>query len=171
VETRSRTSFSWQFQAAISIFLLGALTSCKSTSNIYESEGHSVSSIRTDIIRDARTLVGSTYQYAGKGPKKFDCSGLVGYVYGLSNINVGGSSSSLASQGEKISTKELRPGDLIFFKNEGRVFHVSLVSRVKSDEIWVVHSTTSRGVIEENIMASRYWRPLIHKTVSLNSYR
>jgi len=130
VETRSRTSFSWQFQAAISIFLLGALTSCKSTSNIYESEGHSVSSIRTDIIRDARTLVGSTYQYAGKGPKKFDCS-----------------------------------------KNEGRVFHVSLVSRVKSDEIWVVHSTTSRGVIEENIMASRYWRPLIHKTVSLNSYR
>lgn len=172
VERRSKTSFCWQYHALFTLLFLGVLTSsCKSTANIYESEDLSISKVRTDLVEDARSLIGSAYKYAAKGPKKFDCSGLVDYVYGLSNIEVGGSASSLANQGEKLSQHQLLPGDLVFFKRKGQVFHVSMVSKIKGDEVWVIHSTSSRGVIEEDVMASSYWRPLVYKTVSLDSYR
>ena len=159
------------YTLSITVFILGLVTSCKSVSNIYESEAVVASSFRTDLIEDARSLIGSSYLYAGKGPKKFDCSGLVGYVYGLSNIKAVGSSKTLSEEGDEITLKELQLGDLVFFKRKGKVFHVSIVSQLKGSEIWVIHSTSSRGVIEEDIMASNYWRPLVHKTVSLSSYR
>ncbi len=171
VETKNSPTTYRQLATLVTLVFVGMLASCKSTSNIYESDSRGISAVRQDIIKDARSLIGATYEYAGKGPRKFDCSGLVDYVYGRSSIDVGGSAATLADGGQKISLRELRPGDLVFYKRDGRVFHVSIVSRTVGDQIWVVHSTTSRGVIEEDILASRYWRPLIHKAVSLSSYR
>jgi len=147
------------------------LASCKSTIDIYESDIKSLTQERSNIIKDARSLIGSSYKYAGNGPKNFDCSGLVGYVYNRADLVAEGSSSHLSKMGEKIKKQEVRPGDLVFFKRKGKVFHVSIISKINEGELWVVHSTSSRGVIEEDVMASSYWRPLIYKTVSLRSYR
>jgi hypothetical protein len=44
---------------------------------------------------------------------------------------------------------------------------VSLVVMATKDEIWVIHSTTSSGVIRENILASSYWRPKIYQIRSV----
>jgi cell wall-associated NlpC family hydrolase len=69
--------------------------------------------------------------------------------------------------GPSISQKEVNPGDLVFFKKKGRVFHVSIITDASPSKLWVVHSTTSKGVIKEDIMASRYWREKIYKIISL----
>jgi len=144
------------------------LSSCRTVS-IYESGD--ISNERKTIIEDARGLLGSSYEYAARGPKKFDCSGYVGYVYNLSGMRISGSASHLLDQGRPININDALPGDLIFYKHDGRVFHVSMITQNRGDELWVIHSTTSRGVIEEDILASTYWRPMIYKTVSLRSYK
>ena len=36
-----------------------------------------------------------------------------------------------------------------------------MVTEVKDDGIYVIHSTTSKGVIINNITTSAYWRPKI----------
>jgi len=172
VETHHNCALRYLFGLLI-LTSLGSLTSCKTTVNIYESDSNrSVSEQRQEIVEDAKSLIGSPYKYAAKGPKRFDCSGLVGYVYDQSNIDAAGSASSLASQGKSISMDKVQPGDLIFYKRKkGSVFHVSIISRVRRGQLWVIHSTTSRGVIEEDVLSSSYWKPLIFKTVSLSSYK
>ncbi|MEL6845503.1 MAG: NlpC/P60 family protein, partial [Bacteroidota bacterium] len=57
----------------------------------------------------------------------------------------------------------VKPGDLIFFSKNGRgkISHVALVVDHDREGISVAHSTTSRGVIVENISNSRYWKPKI----------
>lgn len=169
VATENNLLLRFSYISALALMLC-SLAACK-TVDIYESDTDHLVEVRDDIVLDARKLIGSDYKYAGKGPNKFDCSGLVGYVYGKSAIKVGGSASSLVDRRKEINLSAVAPGDLVFFKRKGKVFHVSIISRVKKGQLWVIHSTTSRGVIEEEIMSSSYWRPFLYKTVSLRSYR
>lgn len=121
---------------------------------------------RLKIRRDARAKIGSKYQYAAKGPNRFDCSGLVHYTYSRQGIDVPSSSRQLAKLGKGIKVAEAKPGDLVFFKKNGRIFHVSIITQSKPGQLWVVHSTSSKGVIEQDILASPYWRTKLNKLVS-----
>ena len=62
-------------------------------------------------------------------------------------------------EGKKISVDNAQPGDLLFFRRSrgGSVFHVALVVKNEPNNLTVVHSTSSRGVIVENIRNSSYW--------------
>ena len=71
--------------------------------------------------------------------------------------------------GKAIDIEDARSGDLIFYKKNGRVFHVSIISEGSGAELRVIHSTTSRGVIEEDILASPYWSDKMYKIISLTS--
>lgn len=124
------------------------------------SKSH-VSTLRKDIRRYARRYKGSRYKYAGADPKGFDCSGFTSYVLKKFDVKVSRSSKVQATEGRKISLRRARPGDLLFFSKSGRgkPSHVALVIDNRSDGLIVVHSTTSRGVIEENISQSTYWKP------------
>ncbi|MBK6950189.1 MAG: C40 family peptidase [Haliscomenobacter sp.] len=64
-------------------------------------------------------------------------------------------------------------GDLIFFRRSASepVFHVSLVIENDGKSLWVVHSTTSRGVIQEDLLASSYWKPKIYSARDVISGR
>lgn len=71
---------------------------------------------------------GYDYQYASKGPKKFDCSGFVYYVLGNFGIDIGGTTSSYNTRekAKKFGTvfndmDEAKPGDIVIWK-----FHVSI---------------------------------------------
>jgi len=141
------------------------LWGCKST---YISEH---SSVRHDIVSFARQQIGDKYQYAAQGPNKFDCSGLVKYVYTNNGIFAKGSANHLSKNGPNIKRSDIAPGDLIFYKRGGRVVHVSIISKVTGNQVWVVHSTSSKGVIEQEVMASSYWKPMIYKIISLDSFK
>lgn len=119
------------------------------------------SQLRKDITRYSRRYVGTDYKYAGKTPKGFDCSGFTSYVMGRYNIPISPSSRTQAQEGRKISVSRVQPGDLIFFGKRGKVNHVAMVMSNNSGGIRVIHSTTSRGVMVQNISTSEYWKPRI----------
>jgi len=113
---------------------------------------------RTKIIDSANKYIGTKYVYGGKDAQGFDCSGLITKVFVDNKIDVKGNSIGLSKQGKTKTIKNAKAGDLVFFKKGDRVNHVALVTKVNEKELWVIHSTSSRGVIKENILASTYWR-------------
>ncbi len=113
-----------------------------------------------EIVAFAKRYKGAKYQYGGTGPKKFDCSGFTSYVYRQFDIELPRQSGMQEKAGEKISRREARPGDLVFFRKSktGKVFHVALIISNDRDGLVVIHATSSRGVVIDNIDQSTYWK-------------
>ncbi|MEO1437096.1 MAG: C40 family peptidase [Bacteroidota bacterium] len=118
-------------------------------------------SLRYKIVEDGKSCIGSPYKYAGKDRRGFDCSGFTSYVMKQNGITISSSSKTQATNGRKIAVSQVEPGDLIFFGNSGKVSHVALVVSNTKEGIKVVHSTSSKGVILQNISTSNYWKPRI----------
>lgn len=127
-------------------------------------DGPKVVKVRRNVTDYARKYLGTPYKYAGRTPRSgFDCSGFTSYVLNHHRIPVSNNSRAQAKEGRKVDLRKVKPGDLVFFKRKsGPIFHVALVVANSRSGIEVIHSTTSRGVIVENISQSRYWSPLIH---------
>lgn len=123
------------------------------------------SHIRTAITQHAQDLLGVRYKYGGNRPNEgFDCSGLVVYLYQNAGLDMARVSRDQAKQGKVVNNNDARPGDLVFFKKPGgSVFHVSVVVLSNPGELWVIHATSSRGVMRENILASSYWKPKMYQ--------
>ncbi|MCX8211173.1 MAG: C40 family peptidase [Lewinella sp.] len=126
--------------------------------------GSTASYIRADIVGHAKELMGLRYKYGGNNPRQgFDCSGFVLYLYQNAGIDINRISRDQAKQGRSIPTNRARPGDLVFFKRNGKaVHHVSVIVEAGVNKLIVVHATNS-GVIRENILESRYWEPMIYQ--------
>ena len=118
--------------------------------------------LRKRIVEKAQQYVGSTYKYAGTSPKSgFDCSGFTSFMFNEFNVELSPSSAEQSKQGYKIPLDRVKPADLVFFGDASRIQHVAMVVERTKDGIVCVHSTTSRGVIVENVSNSTYWKPRI----------
>jgi hypothetical protein len=116
--------------------------------------------LRQNIQGWAENYLGAPYVYGAKGPKEFDCSGFTGYVLREFEIALLGSSMSQAKQGRAVAVKDAKPGDIVYFENSnGRVNHVAIVTSNSSEGLEVIHATTSRGVVRDNVTKSSYWAP------------
>lgn len=118
---------------------------------------------RQEVVRYALQWIGTSYKYAGTEPRTgFDCSGFTRYVFKQFNISVSPASSAQSKEGAPVNLNAVQPGDiLVFGKSPGNIQHVALVVERTRSGIVVVHSTTSRGVIRENVTESTYWKPLL----------
>ena len=107
-----------------------------------------------DLLSEARSHLGKRYSRGSKGPNAFDCSGFSSYVYRQFGYSLSPSSRDQYNQGEKVDRKDLRKGDLVFFKGrsvKGGVGHVGIV--VNADEkgnFTFIHASTSRGITVSN---------------------
>ena len=125
-------------------------------------ERNSKIKLRKDLAQYARQFKGVRYKYAGKTPKTgFDCSGFTSYVYREFDIVVSPGSKYQAQLGKKKSPKNAQAGDLLFFGKKGKVTHVALVTENSKSGIEVIHATSSKGVMEQNVTQSSYWKPKI----------
>lgn len=77
-----------------------------------------------DVAAFAASLEGSGYQYASKGPNKFDCSGFVYYVLGNFGIKGGNSTAdyNTKEKAKKFGTviddiDDAKPGDIIVWNS------------------------------------------------------
>lgn len=118
-------------------------------------------SLRENIIKSAMRYKGIHYVYGGKTPSGFDCSGFTSHVFKENGVSLTGASRQQATVGKAKPLQKAEPGDLVFFKNKGKVTHVSIVVEKADDKLWVVHSTSSRGVVKDEILHSSYWKPKI----------
>lgn len=75
-------------------------------------------------FKKARTRAGMSYRYGSSGPRAFDCSGLVRWAYAKAGKKLPRSSGAQAATTKRV--KKPRKGDLVFFHNGGRVYHVGL---------------------------------------------
>lgn len=146
------------------IFTAFVAIGCSTIQQIRTNDLAGESRMRSKIAREASLYIGSKYRYGGSDRSGFDCSGLVFQVYKSNGIMLPRSSRQQASHGKKISLDHINVGDLIFFKQKGKINHVAIVSKTNRHDIWVIHSTTSRGVIQERLFASQYWSARIYCT-------
>ena len=139
------------------------LTSCASSKLTQESStiGSSAKDLerkRSSIISNARAHIGTKYKAGGKTPAGFDCSGFSFYIFKENGIALQASSTLQSSQGIKIKTKDLEKGDLLFFGSGERINHVGIVTKNEKGKLSMIHSSSSRGIIEEDITESAYWQ-------------
>lgn len=116
------------------------------------------SSINQKIIDDALEFLGVRYRTGGTNKRGVDCSGLVFTAYGNNDVKLPRTSIDMSRHGKKISKRNAEPGDLIFFKTNGRsqINHVGIITEINSDEIKFIHASTSRGVIVSSTAENYY---------------
>lgn len=113
------------------------------------------------IAEYALQFEGCRYVYGSQGPNKFDCSGLVYYVYKQFGFDLQpGARNQWSLLDERISKEDLLPGDLLFFSKNGkasRIFHVGIYI---GDGQFIHAANRSKGVIitdiDEAWYANRY---------------
>ncbi len=107
--------------------------------------GAGVSDSRVSVVNYATQFVGNPYVWGGTSlTNGADCSGFVLSVYAKYGVYLPHSSRAQANCGRRISTSELKPGDLIFYGSGGGISHVAMY--IGGGQI--VHASTPRtGII------------------------
>jgi len=96
---------------------------------------------------------GVKYREGGMSKKGVDCSGFVHLAYKQKlNKIIPRSTELLSEAGKQISSKNLRPGDMVFFKTGWKVRHVGIY--VGKGEF--IHASSSRGVTKSKLNTP-YW--------------
>lgn len=98
-------------------------------------------------VRLARSRQGDPYRYGGTGPHAFDCSGLTRWVYKKLGVRLPHRAADQVGRTYRI--KHPHRGDLVFFYDDGGVYHVGIYaghhkvwhapysgSHVKKERIW-----------------------------------
>lgn len=115
-------------------------------------------SVRQKVVAEALSCTGIRYRYGGTNKSGYDCSGLVYSVYSANDIQVPRKAADMSEIGRKVIPSRAKKGDLIFFALRGKADHVAIVTEdAQNGSLWVVHSTSSRGVLHEDVMESSYW--------------
>lgn len=70
--------------------------------------------------------VGVPYRYGGSTPSGFDCSGLVHYSFARAGASVPRTTRQLWSASQHVAPRQLKEGDLLFFRFDGKIAHVGL---------------------------------------------
>jgi len=87
------------------------------------------------IVAAAAKEAGKPYVWGATGPRAFDCSGLVLFVYNQFGIHVPRVSRDQYRSAEKISAAQAKPGDLVFFgSSPNAIHHVAIYAG--NDMVW-----------------------------------
>lgn len=152
------------------LILVSILTACTNTTDMANKTGTRKSRIyhssyHSDLVDPIMTISrlseqqyewkGTSYRLGGNSKAGVDCSGFIQITFrDLFGIDLPRTTNDQAREGQKISKRELRAGDLVFFKTgrgpNGK--HVGVY--VKNGQF--LHASTKGGVIYSDI-DSPYW--------------
>jgi len=110
--------------------------------------------IGASAVQHALAMRGKPYRYGGYSPQGFDCSGLVHYSYARAGGQLPRNTNGLWVRSRTVSSSEIRPGDLLFFHQEGkRNSHVGIY--VGNNRF--VHAPSSGKQVSTASLTDRYW--------------
>ncbi len=108
------------------------------------------------LLKEIETWLNVPYKFGGNSEQGVDCSGLATSIYKtVYNIDLERVTVNMARRTRKINQRQLREGDLVFFRiNSRKVSHVGIyISNGR-----FVHASTSRGVIISSLSEEYYQR-------------
>ncbi len=119
------------------------------------------SSKAASVVALAKEQVGKPYVWGATGPDKFDCSGLVQYVYQYAaGINLPRTTYDQVKVGQTVPLDKLQAGDLVFWGSETAPYHVAIYI---GNNQYINSATPDEGTILQNM--SSYYYPTIAKRV------
>ncbi len=134
--------------------LLGIQAAC-SNNTIKANSNLSVTSARNEIIMHALSMLGTPYRYGGNDRQGFDCSGLVNYSYQNAGITIPRTTRLQFSASQTTHKKRLQPGDVVFFKLNGRgIDHVGIYLGDGD----FIHAPSTGKQVQRSNLDKPYWR-------------
>jgi len=110
----------------------------------------------SEVAMRAMSLLGTPYRYGGEVPGGFDCSGLVRFVYRQLGVEVPRTTLEQYSAARPVALGQLQPGDLLFFKTQGRrVSHVAIYT----GEGRFIHAPQTGRTVELRTLDDAYYLP------------
>jgi lipoprotein Spr len=109
--------------------------------------------------------LGSPYKYGGNSINGTDCSGFVSSIYSsFLKIELERTSLLMYQNARKINKSEVKEGDLVFFKTDGKkVSHIGIIITPNQ----FIHASSKKGVVVNSLNEPYYSKNF----VSFGSYR
>ena len=110
-------------------------------------------------ISTARSYIGTPYKWGGNTKSGIDCSGLIHNSYKTIGVQLPRTAKAQSKIGNKRGWNGIRQGDIVFFKfkQKGQKWwHTGMITYVGKDKINFIHASSSRGVVESNLMSDYY---------------
>lgn len=154
---KKKTTYSKTKQRTVTVKASEEKTTTSKTTSAKKTNRKSLSKA-DKIINTALTFSGTKYKWGGTTKKGMDCSGLLFVSFRKNGIELPRISYQMAGKGEKVKTKNVVKGDLLFFKTSRgrRINHVGMVVSTKNNEIKFIHASTSRGVTVSSLQET-FW--------------
>ena len=110
--------------------------------------------VKQKLEREFKKYKGVKYRYGGTTSRGFDCSGYVQRVYKEAfNINLPRTTKAMMKTGKKVSKKNLKIGDLVFFHPTRKYYHVGIYMGKGT----FMHASSSKGVMKSRLDL-KYWK-------------
>ena len=134
------------------------------------SEGHIADNVSGNhdtiaqkAIEAARTYLGTQHLMGGVSSNGLDCSGLTHLAFKEAGIDLSRDSRAQSVSGVDVSIDNVEIGDLVFFatgSDPNRISHVGIITKTGSgrEDLEFIHTSTSRGVVEEPLFRYDYWK-------------
>lgn len=113
----------------------------------------------TTVIATGRSYIGTPYKWGGNTKAGIDCSGLIKNSYKTIGVSLPRTAKEQSKVGKKRGWEGIRPGDLVYFKFKkkgSKWFHSGMITYVGDDKILFIHASSSRGVVESNLLSDYY---------------
>ncbi|GGO92042.1 C40 family peptidase [Wenjunlia tyrosinilytica] len=88
------------------------------------TSGGSQTTQAAKAVAFARAQLGKPYVWGATGPNSYDCSGLTQAAWKAAGVSLPRTTWDQVKAGRRVSTSQLKPGDLIFFYND--ISHVGM---------------------------------------------
>ena len=111
------------------------------------------------VIGVSRSYIGTPYVYGGQSKRGIDCSGLIQSCYAAIDVKIPRTAKQQSKIGTTKSWGNVREGDIVFFKFKQKGekwWHSGLISKVDGKNIKFIHASSSKGVVESNLMSDYY---------------
>lgn len=113
------------------------------TTQVPAELGSADGSLDDRLRRVAESYLGVPYRFGGQSRSGMDCSGFIRQVFEeVHGLRLPHNSASIYRMGKPVSKADLKPGDLVFFRNLGFIDH----GGIYMGQNFFIHAASSVGV-------------------------